>query len=249
MTVPEVSGVADGQEAVATASKPKRVRTGCLTCRERHLKCDEGLPHCNNCRKSNRVCKRGLRLNFLDTQVQAPPQVAAVQEYKIAFLDESREIASEYKGGLGRYGLPEDSEHEPTPPSAHFQQPEPNLTYTYATNMPQAPPMAYQPLPPIQGILPDGYASELPQGVKYEAAQDHFQSASHSTNDSPFSQQNTVVGSTTAYSHPEQELEVNEKREWLSTQEETLFMQVFVEEVGLWMDSMDPMKHVRLLDG
>jgi hypothetical protein len=25
-----------------------------------------------------------------------------------------------------------------------------------------------------------------------------------------------------------------------------LFMQVFVEEVGLWMDSMDPMKHVSL---
>lgn len=26
----------------AASSKPKRVRTGCLTCRERHLKCDEG---------------------------------------------------------------------------------------------------------------------------------------------------------------------------------------------------------------
>lgn len=26
----------------AAANKPKRVRTGCLTCRERHLKCDEG---------------------------------------------------------------------------------------------------------------------------------------------------------------------------------------------------------------
>ncbi|THX85494.1 hypothetical protein D6C97_04500 [Aureobasidium pullulans] len=33
------------------------------------------------------------------------------------------------------------------------------------------------------------------------------------------------------------------RREFLTTQEETLFMQVFVEEVGLWMDSMDPMKH------
>ena len=41
-------------------------------------------------------------------------------------------------------------------------------------------------------------------------------------------------------------MDLNEgKREFLTTQEETLFMQVFVEEVGLWMDSMDPMKHVR----
>ncbi|KAL2159494.1 hypothetical protein VTH06DRAFT_2499 [Thermothelomyces fergusii] len=30
--------------AVPAAAKSKRVRTGCLTCRERHLKCDEGAP-------------------------------------------------------------------------------------------------------------------------------------------------------------------------------------------------------------
>lgn len=54
-------------------TKSRRVRTGCLTCRERHLKCDEGLPDCNNCRKSNRDCKRGVRLNFIDTQVKTPP--------------------------------------------------------------------------------------------------------------------------------------------------------------------------------
>jgi hypothetical protein len=53
--------------------KSKRVRTGCLTCRERHLKCDEGLPECNNCRKSSRECRRGIRLNFIDIQVKDPP--------------------------------------------------------------------------------------------------------------------------------------------------------------------------------
>lgn len=55
---------------VAANNRPKRVRTGCLTCRERHLKCDEGLPDCLNCRKSNRTCKRGVRLNFIDTTVK-----------------------------------------------------------------------------------------------------------------------------------------------------------------------------------
>lgn len=38
--------------------------------------------------------------------------------------------------------------------------------------------------------------------------------------------------------------EPNETREIIISQEETLFMQVFVEEVGIWMDSMDSMKHV-----
>ena len=59
--------------ASPVAGKSKRVRTGCLTCRERHLKCDEGLPECNNCRKSNRECRRGIRLNFLEIQVKDPP--------------------------------------------------------------------------------------------------------------------------------------------------------------------------------
>lgn len=52
-----------------TPTKAKRVRTGCLTCRERHLKCDEGVPDCLNCRKRGRECKRGLRLNFLDVNI------------------------------------------------------------------------------------------------------------------------------------------------------------------------------------
>lgn len=34
----------------------KRVRTGCLTCRLRHYKCDEVKPLCSRCRKSNRQC-------------------------------------------------------------------------------------------------------------------------------------------------------------------------------------------------
>jgi len=35
-------------------------------------------------------------------------------------------------------------------------------------------------------------------------------------------------------------------RPYLNNAEEVLLMQVFVEEVGLWMDSMDAMKHVRM---
>ncbi|CAH2355425.1 hypothetical protein CLIB1423_26S00518 [[Candida] railenensis] len=33
-----------------------RTRTGCLTCKRRRVKCDEGKPGCNNCLKSNRKC-------------------------------------------------------------------------------------------------------------------------------------------------------------------------------------------------
>lgn len=62
-------------------AKSRRVRTGCLTCRERHLKCDEGTPDCLNCRKSNRECKRGVRLNFIDMTCKEPPYIPATEEW------------------------------------------------------------------------------------------------------------------------------------------------------------------------
>jgi hypothetical protein len=39
-------------------------------------------------------------------------------------------------------------------------------------------------------------------------------------------------------------LQTPSTRPYLDSQEEVLLMQVFIEEVGLWMDSMDAAKHV-----
>ncbi|KAJ5787518.1 hypothetical protein N7457_002508 [Penicillium paradoxum] len=36
--------------------KHKRTRSGCFTCRSRRIKCDEGRPICERCRKGNRDC-------------------------------------------------------------------------------------------------------------------------------------------------------------------------------------------------
>jgi hypothetical protein len=82
MPATEAASVDAAESTASAANKPKRVRTGCLTCRERHLKCDEGLPNCQNCRKSSRVCKRGVRLNFIDTQVKSPPMIQPTADWK-----------------------------------------------------------------------------------------------------------------------------------------------------------------------
>lgn len=59
----------------------KRTKTGCLTCRKRRIKCDEGKPHCNNCLKTNRNCEGyKVRLDFregLNAKYRKP-------EYEIA---------------------------------------------------------------------------------------------------------------------------------------------------------------------
>ncbi|PWY86946.1 hypothetical protein BO70DRAFT_386215 [Aspergillus heteromorphus CBS 117.55] len=61
-TVELVSGNASAQKAPR-----KRTKTGCLTCRQRRIKCGEEKPTCNNCIKSKRDCKGyGPRLVFKD---------------------------------------------------------------------------------------------------------------------------------------------------------------------------------------
>ncbi|KAK0742128.1 hypothetical protein B0T21DRAFT_381806 [Apiosordaria backusii] len=99
-------------------NKARRVRTGCFTCRDRHVKCDEGAPICNNCLKSNRQCKRGVRLNFAETnqQVKGPPRTAPRdKDWLVTFQDDSREIASGYKGGLESYSNTPDDDVNMSP--------------------------------------------------------------------------------------------------------------------------------------
>jgi len=201
------------------------------------------------------VCKRGLKLNFIDIQCQTPPFIASSTEWKISFTDESRDIASEYQGGLQRYAHLDLTAIEEEPMQMQNNNIDPQMQFDYPGNAPPAPSMSYQELPPIQGLLPDSGYSDDPSGgvhVKYDHHQDHYHQDNQS-NPSPFTQNNNMQQQqqqqhhgSISYSHHEQESDPSEeKREYLNTQEEVLFMQVFVEEVGIWMDSMDPMKHVR----
>lgn len=220
--------------AAASAGKPKRVRTGCLTCRERHLKCDEAMPVCMNCRKSQRACKRGVRLNFIDTQCQAPPEVAPSDEWSVSFTDESLEIASEYRGGLGRYKTPAVTQADPFDSSMNFDM--------SATTLPTHPSLAHQPLPPGQAVLPD------PQQQHHTPTMNHsLDQASHGLHGASIPSTTPTSGPLLSYdtrAHLMQASEDDERREMINDPNETLYMQVFVEEVGLWMDSMDPAKTV-----
>ena len=226
-------------DASAAASRPKRVRTGCLTCRERHLKCDEGLPNCVNCRKSNRQCKRGVRLNFIDTQVRSPPITPPTHEWDVSFLDESREIASEYKGGLNRYAA---LKREPADAEVVKDEPQ----FDFSTSMIETPILAHQQLPTAHSLPPGGVEAYpgQPQRIS-EQARDLNHRHSSSNTESTFSSQTLPQPSHNSYNNSDQAMTPpSETRASINSPEEVLLMQVFVEEVGLWMDSMDPYKHV-----
>ncbi len=230
MAAPESSNTTIVADNTAAASKPKRVRTGCLTCRERHLKCDEGVPDCLNCRKSSRACKRGVRLNFIDTQVKTPPITPPTQEWDVSFQDESREIASEYRGGLGRYAaLVQEADTEKD-----------DGQFDFSSSILDTPTMSHSQLPSINS-LPPGGVEAYPGTI--QRLPDHTRSGS--TTESTYSSSTIAPPPPSSYSNPEQTLTPpTEVRGALNSTEEVLFMQVFVEEVGLWMDSMDPYKHV-----
>lgn len=233
--------------------KAKRVRTGCLTCRERHLKCDEGLPNCNNCLKSNRVCKRGLKLNFIDTWAEEPPVVKTTygtQSWKVEFLDESREIANEYEGGLQKY-RPLEQEME----GIMISDPVPQFDYT--ANVSSAPNMAHQAL---QTTMPEVYPDPTQQpdmnsmfaapfkpetnGHQQPPPRSHSVPNTNANYSVTSSHSSLAPGSVGSYEgHMDLVESPSERKEYLDNANETLFMQVFVEEVGLWMDSMDPHKH------
>ncbi|KAL2258506.1 hypothetical protein VTK26DRAFT_8160 [Humicola hyalothermophila] len=54
---PDSAGKLPAQPTPKKATVRKRTKTGCLTCRRRRIKCDEGKPTCNNCIKSKRECE------------------------------------------------------------------------------------------------------------------------------------------------------------------------------------------------
>lgn len=56
-----------------------------------------------NCIKSNRICRRGIKLNFMETKLLVPDVLVPYHPQFFAICDESRAIAAEYKHGLEKY--------------------------------------------------------------------------------------------------------------------------------------------------
>jgi Fungal Zn(2)-Cys(6) binuclear cluster domain len=105
----------------------KRSRTGCQTCRRRHLKCDEDRPTCRHCAKGGLACQWGLVLKYplKNMHVQRIPNPVPIKkDYKAnlgewKFEDNSVTIASEYDGGIEQYGF-HNSEHISLPGISSF---------------------------------------------------------------------------------------------------------------------------------
>lgn len=209
-------------------AKPRRVRTGCLTCRERRLKCDEALHRCQNCRKSGRVCRRGVRLNFIDTRTAAPYSIARPYGTPVIFQDDSRFIASQYVGGEERYPPPQSD-----PPLGQDDDSPFDFSNLFSGD-----------------ILAD---ADLMMDDPFMPSFDHFQSDSADLlfNIDPSSAYNTswpeqTIPNSSFSSANQVTFNTCNRLVFNPDPKETLLLQTFVDEVGCWMDLLDPMKHVGL---
>ncbi|PHH60299.1 hypothetical protein CDD81_1889 [Ophiocordyceps australis] len=236
-------------KTAATAPKSRRVRTGCLTCRQRHLKCDEALPDCFNCRRSKRQCKRGLRLNFLETMVHVPSGLASSPDWTVGFVDESLHIASEYRGGLKRYS----TLTRPIAPGRRPQGQQRRAAKLREGYFEESVDIIIRDSP----VLSNGEARHKFLDKSFqsgqESAKQHNQSSETASIESlakesqasSLSLSRCAQESTSAANvcSPENMLADQGQRDFIGTQEELDFMRAFVDGVGTWMDSLDYDNH------
>jgi hypothetical protein len=159
--------------------------------------------------------------------------MAPIHDWNVHFHDESREIASEYKGGLAKYGAQEESD-----PLYHVDN---GLLFDFSGPLPH--PSQHQALPPIHGMLPDPYSDDQMSIAHDRHQREASHRYTHSHSDSTYSGSNLPTTSGPSYGQPDHSASTD-NRDYIRDPKELYYMQAFVEEVGLWMDSMDAHKHV-----
>ncbi|RHZ68021.1 hypothetical protein CDV55_107618 [Aspergillus turcosus] len=111
--------------------KNRRTRSGCLTCRQRRVKCDEGQPNCLRCVRSGRECVKGWNIRFIhghaeflfqDWQTWMP-----VRGQQFSFVDETSETHAWYTDDYDTILSPSEDLQEATPTPRQFEEGNPFL--------------------------------------------------------------------------------------------------------------------------
>lgn len=174
----------------------------------------------------------------------------------VHFQDESREIASEYAGGIDRYPkLIEKKSHN----SYSQNQSQGSLSSMTATSG-----IAGTQLPSMRPFLSSSSSTSVSPAPSIHSNLDRMTPSSIDrqtpTLSTPYSStyrmtppappmpsvnpQLPISGSPVAPRQSESPVASKQQTTVLTAADQTFIMQVFVEEVGIWMDSLDPHKHV-----
>jgi len=237
-----------------------------------------------------------VRLNFIDLTCKQPPVIPSTQEWSIQFQDESRLIASEYKGGLAKYrhlvanAVPEQAIEQHTQYSSPQVQIRPHEHVALQDGQNADSGSTFVPVHELyhndrlgqvnpdlindaryhsNAVMEAGYIS-VPgsaQSERYgnqnynmftqskaDRKDDHESLVNHKSGTASAAESvaamtpsislaGSLRGSTASQGIITPPREKSGELDHISSPEQLRLMQVFVSEVGLWMDSLDPDKH------
>ncbi|KAJ8117695.1 hypothetical protein OPT61_g1164 [Boeremia exigua] len=83
--------VPSGDTSSLTNPRPKRSRTGCVTCRSRRRKCDEGKPNCQNCISKGFECRYAAAFQILGKHNFTPEVKVGVKYANVRFAVDGSE--------------------------------------------------------------------------------------------------------------------------------------------------------------
>ncbi|SJL02827.1 uncharacterized protein ARMOST_06165 [Armillaria ostoyae] len=114
----------------------QKTRTGCKTCKQRKVKCDESLPFCNNCTKRGIYC-------VWDNSSQRPESTTSEQSMVVAQSSSTERSLSSWTRGEGSSDLLTlELMHHYTTSTSYSLFPDPDASAVWRTVIPQ---MAFDP--------------------------------------------------------------------------------------------------------
>ncbi|WYZ45866.1 hypothetical protein EsH8_IX_000091 [Colletotrichum jinshuiense] len=111
----------DPEQPPPAKKKRTRTRTGCLNCRRKKRKCDEGRPACGGCSKRKERCEWGIKVTFraenAQTILQDHPSMKrarrTISRRHFEILDITDEVIRDYHLPPGFHDCDSDPEPEP----------------------------------------------------------------------------------------------------------------------------------------
>ncbi|GKT45440.1 adhesion and hyphal regulator 1 [Colletotrichum spaethianum] len=112
---------ADTEQSAPVKKKRTRTRTGCLNCRRKKRKCDEGRPACGGCSRRKETCEWGIKVTFraenAQTILQDHPSMKKARRppprRHFEILNVTKEVIRDYHLPLGFNEYDSDREPEP----------------------------------------------------------------------------------------------------------------------------------------
>ncbi|KAK1993689.1 hypothetical protein LX36DRAFT_729272 [Colletotrichum falcatum] len=122
---------AEHQQGPPAKKKRTRTRTGCLNCRRKKRKCDEGRPACGGCSRRDETCEWGIKVTFraenAQTIRQDHPSMRKARRppsrRQFEILDVTNEVIRDYHLPPGFHDYDSDREMEP-PDLLHLEKDE-----------------------------------------------------------------------------------------------------------------------------